>query len=352
MESLGDVVHVLDHRGRQDLAELLSNAVVEFLEIDEGYTIPNGSTVTIGKALVWAPIVEFDRLMILSKDDNKQILKAIQEIWPYGEQEGDMAINEVGYRLDRDSLKDDPNDADELLQLLEDLRNMLIEVSTGGPRIDEVNEEYKECFFQLKAGLEASGLKNPLPYTDLWEWYGKWKRDLPTYQSRREFIGELCGPLESRLREGNSSLGQEIFAEPTGWALVDRTLGEIRNRLRTASTEEQFQTVGLLCREALTSLAQTVFDRDKHAPLDEVEISKTDAKRMLNSYLATEIGGGSNTVARKHARASLDLANELQHKRTAEFRDAALCAEATTSVVNLIAILAGQRDRNPHDNTL
>ena len=53
---------------------------------------------------------------------------------------------------------------------------------------------------------------------------------------------------------------------------------------------------------------------------------------MLNSYLATEIGGGSNTVARKHARASLDLANELQHKRTAEFRDAALCAEATTSV--------------------
>ena len=84
--------------------------------------------------MVWAPIVEFDRLMILSKDDNKQILKAIQEIWPYGEQEGDMAINEVGYRLDRDSLKDDSNDADELLQLLEALRNMLIEVSTGGPR--------------------------------------------------------------------------------------------------------------------------------------------------------------------------------------------------------------------------
>jgi hypothetical protein len=34
----------------------------------------------------------------------------------------------------------------------------------------------------------------------------------------------------------------------------------------------------------------------------------------------------------------------LQHKRTASFRDAALCSEATTSVVNLIAIIAGRRD--------
>ena len=351
MESLEHVISLLSHRGHRSLANLVSSAVVEFVEIDQEYDVQTQSAVVLAEAVIHAPVSDYDRLKALSKQDKRRILEAIQEIWPYGELEGDMAIVEVGYRLDRDSLKDDSHDVDELLDLLENLRNLLIEVSTGGPRIDEVNEEYKECLFQLKAGLEASGLKNPLPYTDLWEWYGKWKRDLPTYQSRREFIGELCGPLESRLRERDSSLGLEIFAEPTGWALVDRTLGEIRNRLRTASTEEQFQTVGLLCREALTSLAQTVFDRAQHPPLDTVEVSKSDAKRMLERYLATEMGGGSNTVARKHARASLDLANELQHKRTAEFRDAALCAEATRSVVNIIAILEGRRDRNPQNNT-
>jgi hypothetical protein len=38
-----------------------------------------------------------------------------------------------------------------------------------------------------------------------------------------------------------------------------------------------------------------------------------------------------------HAKAALDLANDLQHRRTAGFRDAALWAEATSAVVNLIA---------------
>jgi hypothetical protein len=34
----------------------------------------------------------------------------------------------------------------------------------------------------------------------------------------------------------------------------------------------------------------------------------------------------------------------LQHKRTADFRHAALCAEATAAVINLVAIVSGQRD--------
>jgi hypothetical protein len=34
----------------------------------------------------------------------------------------------------------------------------------------------------------------------------------------------------------------------------------------------------------------------------------------------------------------------LQHKRTAAFRDAASCVEATKSVITLVAINAGRRD--------
>ena len=140
------------------------------------------------------------------------------------------------------------------------------------------------------------------------------------------------------------SRGTDVFLEPTGWPRVDRTLGEARTRLESALNEEQFQAVGLLCREALISLAQTVFEPDQHPPLDGVTVSNTDAKRMLDRYLAVEVAGKSNAIARKHAKVALDLANELQHQRTAAFRNAALCVEATASVVNIIAILSGVRD--------
>ena len=40
------------------------------------------------------------------------------------------------------------------------------------------------------------------------------------------------------------------------------------------------------------------------------------------------------------------LTNDLQHHRTATFRQAALCAEATASVVNLVAIISGRRDKH------
>ncbi len=102
--------------------------------------------------------------------------------------------------------------------------------------------------------------------------------------------------------------------------------------------------MGLLCREALISLAQTVFDPNRHRILDGVDVSSSDAKRMLEAYLAAELAGQEMKVARQHARAALDLTNELQHKRTATFRHAALCAEATAAVINLVAIVSGQRD--------
>lgn len=234
---------------------------------------------------------------------------------------------------------------EELVKEIEAQRSLMIAVATGGPRIQSVNQEYEQRRLRIEAALEERGLRDPNPYTDLWAWYGKWSSgDLPGYQSRRKFISELYAPLIDRLRRGSQTRGAEMFEEPTGWARVDRSLSEIRKRLEEASTEEQFQAVGLLCRESLISLAQTVYDPARHKPIDNIEPSPTDAKRMLEAYLAKEQAGGANQIARQHAKAALDLANELQHGRTATFRQAALCAEATTSVVNLIAIVSGQRD--------
>jgi hypothetical protein len=135
----------------------------------------------------------------------------------------------------------------------------------------------------------------------------------------------------------------EVFDEPTGWQKVDRQIQEVRLRFDTAQTEEQFQAVGLLCRETLISIAQEIFDPNKHKLPDGITPSETDAKRMLEAFLESELSGTTNEEARAQARAALRLALALQHKRTADFKTAALCAEATFSVVKIIAILGGRR---------
>ncbi len=135
----------------------------------------------------------------------------------------------------------------------------------------------------------------------------------------------------------------EIFEEPTGWEKVDRQLQEARLRLDEAQKEEQFQAVGLICREVVISVAQEVYDPDSHPSLDDTAPSDTDARRMLEAFLAAEFQGCANVEARAHAKAALRLAVALQHKRTADFRMAALCAEATAAVVNIVAIVSGRR---------
>lgn len=136
---------------------------------------------------------------------------------------------------------------------------------------------------------------------------------------------------------------REVTAEPTGLEKVDRQRQEAQLRLDTAAKEEQFQVVGLLCREVWISAAQEVFDPAQHQTPDGVNPSATDAERMLAAFFSTELTGGANDEARAHAKAALKLAVALQHRRTADARMAALCFEATISVVNTVAILSGRR---------
>ncbi len=137
----------------------------------------------------------------------------------------------------------------------------------------------------------------------------------------------------------------QVFDEPTGWQKVDRQLHEVRLRLDTATSEEQYQAVGLLCRETLISVAQEVYDPSRHVSTDGVEPSRTDAKRMLEAVFENGLRGSAREELRAHAKAALRLVLALQHRRTADFTMAALCAEATSSVVNQLAVLAGRRGR-------
>ena len=232
----------------------------------------------------------------------------------------------------------------ELIQKIENQKALMAAVATGGPRIKDVNQEYIERRSEIAEALDRLHVDDPNPYPDLWTWYGRWSDgSLPSYQSRRVYLSSLYQPLLDGLRKGTKAKLVEV-SPPTGWARVDRNVEKIVSALESAENEEDFQAVGLLCREAMISLAQAVYDPERHETLDGVKPSATDAKRMLEAFIAEELSGGSHEAQRKFARSLYDLAVSLQHRRTAGFRDAGLCAEATRSLINTTAIIAGQRD--------
>jgi hypothetical protein len=130
----------------------------------------------------------------------------------------------------------------------------------------------------------------------------------------------------------------------TDWDRVERSINQVITQLEQANTEEQFQSIGLLCRETLISLAQTVYNSKVHTTSDGVIPSATDAKRMLEAYLQYELQGSSQEAARKFAKSALELANDLQHRRTANFRDALLCLEATHAIIKVVELLSGRAE--------
>ncbi|MCB0197413.1 MAG: hypothetical protein KDJ65_36030 [Anaerolineae bacterium] len=232
----------------------------------------------------------------------------------------------------------------ELIKEIDAQKELMIFVATGGPRIQQVNDEYKERRLRIIAGLKEIGIQDPNPFGDLWNWYGKWSDGtLPSYQSRRNYLTKLFQPLLDELTLLIQQQNAELV-EPTGWVRVDRNAEKIIHSLEIAKNEEDFQTVGLLCREAIISLAQAVYNPEFHLSLDGVNPSETDAKRMLENFIAAELAGSSNEELRKYAKNAYQLAVLLQHKRTANFRQAALCVEATRSLINIIAIISGHRD--------
>jgi hypothetical protein len=111
---------------------------------------------------------------------------------------------------------------DELFQAVDWIKVTMIAVATGGPRINEVQTEFAKKHDEIADELASRGIKNTFPYRDLWQWYGRWSSgDMPSWQSRRNFVNSLADELIVNIREasaGSSTVGPH---EPTGWARVE-----------------------------------------------------------------------------------------------------------------------------------
>ena len=65
-------------------------------------------------------------------------------------------------------------------------------------------------------------------YIGLWDWYGKWKADLPTYQSRREYINSLFSPLLAIFEDTQRATDVEPIVQLDEWERLNRTIIKIK----------------------------------------------------------------------------------------------------------------------------
>lgn len=154
--------------------------------------------------------------------------------------------------------------------------------------------------------------------------------ELPIFEGNTD-VAEVKKRLFNRYSEYSSSDTLIDDYSPTGWDRVDRVVEEMKERLKSADTEEKYQTIGMLGRETLITIAQQVYDSSKHKVIDGVQVSTNDSKRMLEAFINTEMKNCSDKAI-KFARAAVDLANQLTHDRNATKREAELCLIAVASV--------------------
>ncbi|MBQ6184929.1 MAG: hypothetical protein IJK48_03585 [Bacteroidales bacterium] len=227
-------------------------------------------------------------------------------------------------------------------QELQMMQDTMISVATGQCLIQVADDKYKELHLSLKQKCKLLNIQYDNGFDSLWDWYRLWSVELPTYQSRREFIYHLLSPTFNYFHDkSNDQSIVEPFVEIDDWKRIKRTLAKIKKDSVSALNEEDFQQIGHLCREVIISLAQAVFNPSIHGGTDEKGdvISTTDAMRMLGNYINVQLKGPSNEVLRSYAKATNKLANTLTHKRDADKKVMLLTVAATIALINVIGVL-------------
>ena len=213
---------------------------------------------------------------------------------------------------------------DAVRTLIDAQKALMVAVSTGGPRIEDKQAEYTNRQREIKAALRPLGLTDPNPHDDLWAWYGYYSENFAAgsgggYVARRNYVRELYKPVLDALDHlDERQLGTGVAEDETGWERVDSQISQLRERYATARTVEDYQAVGLLCRDIFVSLADASFDEEEHLP--EGQDAPTSAKERLRLVVAGEAAGASQREVRKALNAVLDLANTVQHDRAARDR--------------------------------
>lgn len=332
---------LLKGRGHGDICNIVSSAKISVVNTEYdgwnggtyGYTVYISLSVKQYTSFSSDQIAKFEKMMSEAlnesiKGNNNDYFNV--EIGPTLSKE-DIDWTAIGGLNGRATLKKN----------VDTIKSIMVSVATGGNRIQDEDERYKKLHTQIERDCKKLNLTYNNSFYSLWDWFGKWKADFPTYQERRVFINDLFAPTLAYFEEAENYNNIETIVELDDWERIKRTVIKIKRESNNAKDEEDFQTIGLLCRDVIISLAQAVYDPLIHGATDDTgkQIGNTDAVRMIGNYVSVKLNGSHNKELRAYAKATNDLANQLTHKRSATKKDMLLIVSSTIALINFIGII-------------
>lgn len=91
------------------------------------------------------------------------------------------------------------------------------------------------------------------------------------------------------------------------------------------------------CVAILEALSATVYDHSKHQRGDDPAPPVANTKVRLERYVEVELAGAENAELRKLARATIELAQAVKHRRATVSRtEAGIAADAVILLTNML----------------
>lgn len=192
-------------------------------------------------------------------------------------------------------------------ELIEKIKEIMINVSTGTVLIQDINDAYKRCYKELDELYSINGIKNPNDFSDLWEFYNYWSKKLPGYASRRAYVIALYKKAKSKGKaklklKGFSYVSPSRISELKQIKSNDYDLTKLVQyckELNTAFDSESYLSVAMLLRSIINHIPP-IFGFTKFNEVvnsykgtksfkDSISKLESSSRSIADSYLHTLI---------------------------------------------------------------
>jgi len=214
------------------------------------------------------------------------------------------------------------------------------------------NEEIRlatEACVEVVARLPIAPLE--LPFYDYESFYAHCTKIGATgsgsWQARREVVSSSFEPTKAAVRQEEIRRRRSTVAtsvspdEEVGWPAIEGLLDEVAKRFSAATSELDFQAVGLLCVRVLETLSRTLYNPEIHVDAQNPFIPADKSKDRLSRVVQVARPGSGKAELRSLVNAAISFAHKVKHSDHSTREDAGIAADATKLVCHLLSRLLG-----------
>lgn len=149
----------------------------------------------------------------------------------------------------------------------------------------------------------------------------------------------LMQRLEKRRQNEFKHIIEEIPLDIEHLKSINRKLNMASEKLSIHLEPEEFQSIGLLCRESLIDLSKELCNRNPEL-ISEKGLKKSDFKGVANAFIDYYIPGSENSDLRNYSRKMVDSAwsynSTIVHSQNKKYPDAKIALLFTCTTISLL----------------